>query len=306
MTHHLNKAIPLGLVLALSASMVPMTAQSEEMPERGPIPFAVYDKDGNDLISEQEFYTVRGERMAKRAAEGRPMRGAANAPAFSQFDTNSDGQLTKDELVAGQQAQMEKRRAMGMGQGRGMGMRQGRGMRPEAISFSVFDKDGNGFISEQEFDTARGERMAKRAAEGRPMRGAANAPAFSQFDTNSDGQLTEAEFVAGQQAQMEKRRSMGRGMGPATVQKTNQPDSNNLVEKVEVKGQIMAISDNLLTIKVFETEHFQPGGDTVQADIQNAQFEHGDRTDLRQNALVEIEGRWDGNRLYATEVEFED
>ncbi len=32
MTHHLNKAIPLGLVIALSASMVSMTAQSEEMP----------------------------------------------------------------------------------------------------------------------------------------------------------------------------------------------------------------------------------------------------------------------------------
>jgi len=119
MTHHLSKTIPLGLVFALSASMVPIAAQSEEMPARGPIPFAVYDKDGNDLISEKEFYTVRGERMAKRAAEGRPMRGAANAPAFSQFDTNSDGQLTKDEFVAGQQAQMEKRRGMGMGRGMG-------------------------------------------------------------------------------------------------------------------------------------------------------------------------------------------
>jgi hypothetical protein len=47
------------------------------------------------------------------------MRGAANAPAFSQFDTNSDGQLTEDEFVAGQQAQMEKRRSMGMGRGMG-------------------------------------------------------------------------------------------------------------------------------------------------------------------------------------------
>ncbi len=35
--------------------------------------------------------------------------------------------------------------------------------------------------------------------------------------------------MAGQQAQMEKRRGMGmgRGMGPATVQEPNQPDSNN-------------------------------------------------------------------------------
>ncbi len=96
---------------------------------------------------------------------------------------------------------------------------------------------------------------------------------------------------------------------PVTVQEPNQPalqKSNNFVKNVEVKGQIMAINDNILTIKVFETEHFQPGGNTVEADIQNAQFEHGNRADLRQNALVEIEGHWDGNRLYATEVEFED
>jgi Ca2+-binding EF-hand superfamily protein len=305
--NHLSKAI----MIALSASMVPITAPSEEMPARGPIPFAVYDKDGNDLISEEEFYTVRGERMAKHAAEGRPMRGAADAPAFFQFDTNSDGQLTEDELVAGQQAQMQKRRGMGMGRGMGpvpvtvQEPNQPRG----PIPFTVYDKDGNGLISEEEFDTVRGERMAKRAAEGRPMRGAANAPTFSQFDTNSDGQLTEDELVAGQEAQMQKRRGMGMGPVPVTVQEPNQPtlqNSNNLVEKVEVKGQIMAINDNLLTIKVFETEHFQPGGNTVEADIQNAQFEHGNRTDLHQNALVEIEGRWDGNRLYATEVEFED
>jgi len=96
---------------------------------------------------------------------------------------------------------------------------------------------------------------------------------------------------------------------PLTLQEQNQPalqNSNNLVENVEVKGQITAINDNILTINVFETEHFQPGGNTVEADIQKAQFKHGNRTDLRQNALVEIEGRWDGNRLYATEVEFED
>jgi len=96
---------------------------------------------------------------------------------------------------------------------------------------------------------------------------------------------------------------------PVTLQEPNQPalqKTNNLVENVEVKGQIMAINDNILTINVFETEHFQPGANTVEADIENAQFEHGNRADLRQNALVEIEGDWDGNLLYATEVEFED
>ncbi|OAD18921.1 secreted protein, partial [Candidatus Thiomargarita nelsonii] len=80
---------------------------------------------------------------------------------------------------------------------------------------------------------------------------------------------------------------------PLTLQEQNQPAlQNNFVENVEVKGQITAINDNILTINVFETEHFQPGGNTVEADIQYAQFKHGNRADLRQNALVEIEAIW--------------
>ena len=77
-------------------------------------------------------------------------------------------------------------------------------------------------------------------------------------------------------------------------------------ENAKVKGRIIAINDNLITIKVYKAKRFQLNSDTVQADIQNAQFEHGNRADLRQDAFVEVEGRWDGNRLYATEVEFED
>ena len=79
-----------------------------------------------------------------------------------------------------------------------------------------------------------------------------------------------------------------------------------IAENAKVKGRITAINDNLITIKVYKAKRFQLNSDTVQADIQNAQFEHGSRADLRQDALVEIEGRWDGNRLYAREVEFED
>jgi len=83
------------------------------------------------------------------------------------------------------------------------------------MPFAAFDTDGNGFVSEKEFNAAHGQRMAARAAEGRSMRGAASAPSFSAFDTNSDGQLTESELTAGRKAQMEKRRdmSMGQGMG---------------------------------------------------------------------------------------------
>ena len=105
---NLKKAISVGLLIASLSVIAPITAQSEEIPERGPIPFAAYDKDGNGVISEEEFNEVRDQRMAKRAAAGRPMQGAASAPAFSEFDTNGDGQLTEDELATGQKVQMEK------------------------------------------------------------------------------------------------------------------------------------------------------------------------------------------------------
>lgn len=78
------------------------------------------------------------------------------------------------------------------------------------------------------------------------------------------------------------------------------------VEVAEVKGQIVAIFSNLITIKVSKVEHFQLNGNIVQADVQNAQFKHGTSANLHLNALVEVKGRWDGNRLFASHVDFED
>jgi hypothetical protein len=94
----------------------------------------------------------------------------------------------------------------------------------------MFDKDGNGTVSEEEFNTGRAERMAERAKEGRPMRNAGKGPQFSDIDANSDGEATIEEFMATRRAMMEKRRAEfmakraermgpmggmpGRGMGP--------------------------------------------------------------------------------------------
>lgn len=191
-----QKVIP--LVFAFSASIVPITAQCNEIPIRGPIPFAAFDKDGDNLISKQEFYAARGERMAKRAAEGRPIRGAANALTFSQFDTNNDGQLTVEELAAGQQTQMQKRRAM-----RRMGRR---GMGRHMPKFSDFDLNGDGKIIETEFYEARNQRIAERAKQGYRMRNLGNAPSFADFDTNKDGQVSPEEFRAFQVQRQQQRR----------------------------------------------------------------------------------------------------
>ena len=80
------------------------------------------------------------------------------------------------------------------------------------ISFEVYDKNKDGFITETEFYEVRGERMEQRAEEGRPMRNAANAPDFAFFDTDGDGKLSKAELLEGQNKRMQENR--GGGMGP--------------------------------------------------------------------------------------------
>ena len=86
------------------------------------------------------------------------------------------------------------------------------------ISFEVYDKNGDGFISETEFYEVRGERMEQRAEEGRPMRNAGNAPDFAFFDSNGDGKISKPELLEGQNKRMQENRGnmgpgMGRGMG---------------------------------------------------------------------------------------------
>ncbi|TJY59910.1 EF-hand domain-containing protein [Sinimarinibacterium sp. CAU 1509] len=81
------------------------------------------------------------------------------------------------------------------------------------MAFADYDVNGDGAISEQEFNEARAKRMAARAEEGRPMRGMANAPSFADFDANGDGKLSPEELTKGQQAQMQKRPGMTPGMG---------------------------------------------------------------------------------------------
>lgn len=185
-------------VLSVVAVMAPAGAWSETVAP-GPVPFEVFDQDGNGYIDEQEFYDVRTERMEARAREGRPLRGAADAPPFAAFDTDADGRLTPDELAAGQGARMQQQRGPGMGPGPGMGM--GRNM----PSFADFDLDGDGALEEQEFNEARAQRINERASQGYPMRNLQNAPPFSAIDSDGDGSVSPEEFS---QHQVQHRQQM--------------------------------------------------------------------------------------------------
>ena len=96
----MKKSNCVAILIASAIVFLPVSAYSEATPDRGPIPLAAYDKDGDGLVSEKEFSEVRTERMSKQAAEGRPMQGAVSAPSFSEFDENNDGHLTVSEQIS--------------------------------------------------------------------------------------------------------------------------------------------------------------------------------------------------------------
>ena len=75
--------------------------------------------------------------------------------------------------------------------------------------FADFDADGDGFVSEDEFNATRAEHMAKMAEADMPMKGAASAPAFADMDKDGDGMLSEEELGAGQKAHMKAMRGDG-------------------------------------------------------------------------------------------------
>ncbi|QIK37698.1 EF-hand domain-containing protein [Caldichromatium japonicum] len=68
----------------------------------------------------------------------------------------------------------------------------------QAPSFAEFDLNGDGHLTEAEFNEVRAKRVAERSQQGYPMRGLANAPTFKDFDRNGDGKVTPDEFTATQ------------------------------------------------------------------------------------------------------------
>ena len=167
-----------------------VSAQAEEVKEKGhgPAPFSVFDMDENGFVSEEEFLSVRQQHMAARAAEGKRMRCAASAPAFSDLDVDKDGQLNREELETGQKAHHAKCQQHGQGHGHGEGMK---GNMP---AFSDFDLDGDGVISESELNEGHAKKMSEMAAQGRKLKHAGDEPDFSTIDTNDDGVISLQEF----------------------------------------------------------------------------------------------------------------
>ncbi|MFT6987428.1 MAG: Ca2+-binding EF-hand superfamily protein [Psychromonas sp.] len=193
-----------ALLLTATSAFLSLSAQAQEMPLRGPIPFSAYDTDSDGLISETEFNSVREQRLLLRAEKGRKMRGAATAPDFSEFDTDNDGQLSADELTVGQQKQMEKRRVMGMGKGLGKGNGQIMGMGYNMPTFTEYDLNGDGKLLEGEFNEARNIRITEKEEQGKLMRNLDNAPSFNDIDLDANGEISIDEFSKHQSQRRQK------------------------------------------------------------------------------------------------------
>ncbi len=67
-------------------------------------------------------------------------------------------------------------------------------------SFSDFDSNGDGKITQKELNDGRAKRHEQKAKEGRMLRNIQNAPSFAEFDTNGDGVISKEEFAAHQKA----------------------------------------------------------------------------------------------------------
>ncbi|MCW8906648.1 MAG: EF-hand domain-containing protein [Sedimenticola sp.] len=184
------------LVVAIAALLGGGALLAANPPAQGPMAFASYDANGDGRVSPDEFYNARNARIAERAKAGYMMRNLGNAPAFEELDGDGDGYLSELELLRGQNAHMQQHRGRQGGAMRGPGQGGMRGAGRQA-SFADFDGNGDGVVTEDEFNQTRGARQAASAERGSMMRNAASAPSFRSFDRNGDGQLTPDEFVPG-------------------------------------------------------------------------------------------------------------
>ncbi|WP_321312435.1 EF-hand domain-containing protein [Halarcobacter sp.] len=98
---------------------------AQDLPQRGPIPFATYDVNSDGFVSQEEFYNLRAKRIQQKVDQGMPMRNVGNSPDFELFDTNGDGKLTELELIKGQNAMMQNRKQNKGNKSKGFG---GKGM----------------------------------------------------------------------------------------------------------------------------------------------------------------------------------
>lgn len=175
---------------ALAADQVPANENTQTQQQE-----QIY---GSQLMTPQE----RAEQRAK-------MRAAKTADEQEQIRREHHERMTvraKERGVTLPDVPLTRGGGMGAG-GRGMGMGGGNAWQNAMPSFSDFDLNNDGKITEEEFIEARTARISDRAQQGYQMRGLTDAASFADIDTNGDGSISPEEFSAYQSVH---RQQMGR------------------------------------------------------------------------------------------------
>jgi hypothetical protein len=156
-------------------------------------------------MSTEELMNMRGtisvnERPAFRAEMQKRMQ-TMTPTQRQQFMQSSPGR------GQGMSKGMTSQRGQGMGGNKGKGIQN----RP---TFTTYDLNSDGKITEKEFYDGQAKRMTQKADEGKMMRNVGKAPTFESIDSNSDGTVTPAEFDTHQMNRMNSNmRGMGQGRG---------------------------------------------------------------------------------------------
>lgn len=161
----------------------------------GPMSFSDFDKNGDGMISREEFAATQQDRIETRT-QTREMSGAPGTAPMAPGTGMGMGMGIQQQTQQQMQEQMQNQGEMPQQMQQQMEQQTTR-QRVRAANmpgFGDYDLDGDGNVTEKEFYTARNNRIRQRVLEGRQMRNMSNAPSFSSIDSNGDKQLSEEEF----------------------------------------------------------------------------------------------------------------
>lgn len=190
-------ALPTGFALAADPEPTPATAQT-------PKPEPIY---GSQLMTPQERTEYRTKMSAAKTVEEQEqirkehheqMKERAKARGVTLLDEPpaSGGGMGPGGGGMGPGGGGRGPGGAGMGMGQPPGM--GKGMGRNRPAFSEYDLNGDGKITEKEFNEARSKRISERAQQGYQMRNLGSAPSFADIDANGDGTISVEEFAAHQ------------------------------------------------------------------------------------------------------------
>lgn len=194
----ITKTICTSVLMALSLAFGAVHAAGNMGGGRGPGPmtFSDSDKNGDGMISREEFTATQQNRIETRT-QTRDMNGAQARPRAG-MDTQQQTQQQMQQKMRNQnQGDMTQPMKQQMQQ-----QTQHRMRATNMPAFTDYDLDDDGNVTEKEFYTARNNRVRQRILEGKKMRNMSNAPSFSSIDRNGDKQLSEEEFNVHQEQHM--------------------------------------------------------------------------------------------------------